>query len=40
LDLAFRLEPIVQGAPWLVATFNIDFVGAASNLLFRRDVPD
>ena len=40
LEFSLRLEPIVQGAPWLAATFEVDVVGTASNVLFRQGGPD
>ena len=38
-EFAFRLEPIVQITTWLFAAFEINLVGATSDLLVRRRVP-
>jgi hypothetical protein len=32
-EFAFRLEPIVQIAAWLLAAFEVDFVCATSDFL-------
>jgi hypothetical protein len=39
LEFAFGLEPIVQITAWLLAAFEIDFVGAKSDCLLRHSVP-
>jgi hypothetical protein len=38
-EFAFGSEPIVQIAAWLLAAFEIEFVGAKSYCLVRRSVP-
>jgi hypothetical protein len=37
-ELAFGLEPIVQVTAWLLAAFEINFVGAKSDCLVRHRV--
>src|ERR1700730_16673708 len=38
-EFPFGLEPIVQVTAWLLAAFEIDFVGATPDILFTRRVP-
>jgi hypothetical protein len=40
LQFAFGLEPIIQIASRLFATFQIDFVRAVSNFLVGHWIPD
>jgi len=40
LKFAFGLEPIFQIAAWLLAAFEIEFVGATSDFLLTRRVHD
>jgi hypothetical protein len=40
LQFAFGLQPIIQIAAGLLATFQIDLVGGTSDLLFGHWTPD
>jgi hypothetical protein len=39
-EFAFGLEPIVEITAWLLAAFEIEFVGAKSDFLVRHRVRD